>query len=97
MRKLSEISGADGIAAIGGMLPRIEKMIRNTKKGDNMSPLEYLGAMLKNSPKDAVALMAALDGVPVEDYEKKSFLELIKDMNDMIADEELQQLFGLQK
>lgn len=95
MRKLSEISGAEGIATIGAMLPRIEKMIRKMGgKREGMSVLEYLGAMLENSPEDAVALFAAIDGKPVEEYAKKSFLELMADINDMVRDDELMHLFG---
>lgn len=97
MRKLSEISGTEGIKAIGAMLPTIEKMIKKNGEMGKRSPLEYIGDMLKNAPEDTILLFATIDGVPAEVYEKKSFLELMKDITDMVNDEELISLFGLQR
>lgn len=56
----------------------------------------HLPQLLRRHKQDFIAILAALDGVPVEEYRGKlTFPKLIKDATTMLTDSELLGFFGL--
>lgn len=95
MRKLSTIKGAEGFKVIGAMMPVISRMVKKAgaNKGDALS---YFGTILENNPEDAVELVAIIDGKSKAEYKDKNILEILKDISDLLTDEDVLMLFGSQ-
>lgn len=100
--KLSNISGdraltvlADVIEPIGAIMSdeEIQKMVKRK------SPmLTIVGKALKTHANEVYAMLAALDGVTIEEYKKNtSMSKILCDFADVVTDESLQSLFDSAK
>lgn len=98
MKKLSEFHGKAATDLIGKILISISKIFKNedNKKAyaeDGAAAL--IGSALINTPEGVVGILAALNEVPVEEYDYTA-VTLIKDAYGMLTDQELVMLFGSQ-
>lgn len=96
MRKLSELKNEEGIIVIGKILSPIGKLLSGGERKEKENNLEYFGRMLQSNPKEALEIMAALDGVPIEEY-NVSLVEILHNLNEMINDPDLADLFNSQR
>lgn len=95
--KLSEIKGEKALEVLADLIDPATAIMADAevKKAYDMNKnvLQLAKVILKRHPKEVVAILAALDGVPVEDYEV-NIVSLPKKLLEILNDEELQQLFS---
>ena len=94
--KLSDFKDERAIEVVADLLEPIGRIAANpenaqAKKGNL---LQFAAAMLKNSKKEVMELLAILSDTKPEDYHCTA-ASILKDLLDMLNDPELMQLFGL--
>lgn len=94
--KLSDFKDERAIEVVADLLEPIGRIAANqdnaqARKG---SPLQFAAAMLKNSKKEVMEILAVLSDTKPEDYHCTA-ASIFKDLLDMLNDPELMQLFGL--
>ena len=102
--KLSEFKDERGVEVVAQLLIPISKIVTNEKNSaaresaqkNGASLLEFAAALLQNSPRDVMDMLAVLDGKDPADYHC-SAATILMDVFNMIADPELLTLFGLQR
>lgn len=96
MRKLCEIKGEDGLKVLAEIIdPAVEIFTDEKIKGSLKDSKEYSKAIkiiLKNHSKAIITILAALEGVAVEEYQP-SMLELPARLIELFNDPDLQKLF----
>lgn len=102
--RLSEFKDEKGVEVVARLLVPISKIGSNpqnaaakkaaTENGGTM--LDFASAMLQNSPRDVMDMLAILDGKDPENY-SCSAASVLMDIFNMISDPELMALFGLQR
>lgn len=98
MKQLSEFKNEQGVIVVAKLLNPISRIvikIRDKGKKPNGSPIEFLTAVLEESPKDIMEIFAILNEVPVEDYQCNA-ASILMDTVKLAADKEFMELFGLQ-
>ena len=98
MKRLSEFKNEDGVIVVAKLLQpifRIVQAMKDEKRPDNMTAMDFVAAMLAKSPKDVVEIFAILSETPVEEY-NCSGASILADTIALVSDRELMELFGLQ-
>ena len=101
--RLSEFKDEKGIEVVAQLLVPISKIFSNKEnaaiqkrlKDQGGSMLDFASAMLRNSPRAVMDMLAILDGKDPEHYHCSAATAL-RDVFNMISDPELLSLFGLQ-
>lgn len=95
--KLSEFRDEKGIEVVARLLVPIANIAKNkdvaAAKGKSM--LEFASAMLQNSKRDVMDMLAILNDTDPAEYHC-SAASVLADVFNMLTDTELMQLFGLQ-
>lgn len=96
--KLSEFKDEKGIEVVAKLLVPISNIAGNKSNAGmkGKSVIEFASAMLRNNPKDVMALLAILDDKEPEAYHC-SAASILADLINMLGDEELLRLFGAQR
>lgn len=97
--KLSDFRDERAIEVVADLLIPIGNIAKNEKvakarKKEGGTLLDFASAMLKNSAKDVMAILAILNDKKPEEYHC-SAATVLADVMDMLNDPELMQLFGL--
>lgn len=96
MRKLSEIKGEEALETLAEIIePAAEIFTDETVKKaltEGKNKLEAVKVVLKNHKKAVIAVMAALEGITVEEYQPP-LLALPTMLMEVLNDPELQKLF----
>lgn len=96
--KLSDFRDEKAIEVVADLLGPISKIVANkeTAAAKDKGMIEFAAAMLRNSKRDVMDMLAILSGQKPEDYHCTA-ATVMKDVLDMFSDPELMQLFGLQR
>lgn len=96
--KLSEFRDEKAIDVVAKLLVPIANIAGNSANAamKGKSLMEFASAMLRNNPRDVMAMLAILDDKEPEDYHCSAASVLV-DLVNMLGDEELLQLFGAQR
>lgn len=97
--KLSEYKNEDALELLGDILEPLSdimndedfKILIKTEK-NKMKVVQYL---LQKKGKSIIQILARLDGVPVEQY-NKNIVQMANDLLDIVNDKELTDFFDLQ-
>lgn len=96
--RLSDFKGAEGVAVVGKLLKPIGAIVANPEnkkaKQESENLLIFASALLQNNPNEIMEMLGILSGNP-ENYQC-SAASVLADTFQMITDEQLLQLFGLQ-
>jgi hypothetical protein len=96
MRKLSEIKGEEALDVLAEIIEPAAEIFTDeaVKKAltEGKNKLEAVKVVLKNHKKAVIAVMAALEGVAVEEYQPP-LLALPTMLMEVLNDPELQKLF----
>lgn len=96
MRKLCEIKGEDGLKVLAEIIDPATEIFADEEIKDALKKSkEYSKAIkiiLKNHSKAIITILAALDGVNIEEYQP-SMLELPARLIELFNDPDLQKLF----
>lgn len=99
MRKLSEVKNEDALELIAEVIDPLSSIIGDpavkAMRSNKASKLDIMKWVLKDHPQEVLAVLAALDGEAVEDYEI-SALELPMRVLEILNDKELISLFTSQ-
>lgn len=100
--KLSEVRGERTMQVLGDIIGPIFSIVRDDKVGKRLAEssekgkdkadmaAEVLPYLLREHRRDIVEIMAAIEGVTPEEYERDLTLaSLLKDAYDVLTDEEL--------
>ena len=96
--KLSEFENEKGVEVVAKLLVPIGNIVsnRDNAKARGGTQLEFVSAMLANNPRDVMDMLAILDEKDPKEYHCNA-ATVIFDVMNMLADEQLLQLFGLQR
>lgn len=94
--KLSEFKDGKGIEVVAKLLMPISNIAKNKANAGAGNAIELAAAMLRNNPKDVMAVLAILDDKDPQDYHCTA-ASILADIVNMLSDEELLQLFGAQR
>lgn len=99
MGRLEEAKGVDAIDLIADLIDPITDIaqddeIQKITHAPNTPVLKIVKAILKLHKKEAVEILAILDGVPAEEY-RGTVLTITKKLLSLISNPELQDFFGL--
>lgn len=96
--RLSEFKDEQGIEVVAKLLVPIGKIAANAKNAPKKdgTMLEFASAMLQNSPREVMEMLAILDGKDPASYHCNAGTVLV-DVFNMLSDPELMMLFGLQR
>lgn len=96
--RLSDFKDEKAIEVVADLLEPIFNIVSNAEnakaKDDGM--IKFAGAMLKNSAKDVMSMLAILDDKEPSEYHCNA-ASVMRDVVNMLSDPELMQLFGLQR
>ena len=98
MKKLSEIKGRDATNLLGYLLLFVGDMLANENNKtayEKRGGVGLVGSALIHTPEAVVGLLAALNEVPVEEYDYNA-VSLARDAMSIFRDPDLVQLFGSQ-
>ena len=94
--KLSEKRGAEAIAALGGLLEPLGRILSDEKVREmfknNSQKTEFGSYVLKNHTQDVLEILAVRDGENPETYEP-SFTEIPAKIMDLLTDDSFLMLF----
>lgn len=95
--RLSEFKDEKAIEVVADLLEPIYNIVSNSKNAEakDKGVLPFAAAMLKNSAKDVMAMLAILDDKDPKEYHCNA-ATVLGDIVNMLSDDELLQLFGLQ-
>lgn len=95
--KLSEFKDEKGIEVVANLLTPLSNIVRNpeTASARNKGVMEFVAAMLRNSPGEVKTMLAILADEDPAQYHC-SAASVLADALNMLNDPELLQLFGLQ-
>ena len=98
MKKLSEFKDEQGAVVVAKLLPPIFEIIQNAANEDAKSkkPIDFVSAILQNSPQETMKIFAILSEVEPEDYHTNA-AEILGNVVKLATDEDLMALFGLQR
>ena len=96
--KLSEFENEKGVEVVAKLLVPIGNIVQNrdNAKARGGTKLDFVSAILANNPKDVMNMLAILNDKEPSEYHCNA-ATIIFDVMNMLADEELLQLFGLQR
>lgn len=96
--KLSEFKDEKAIEVVARLLVPIANIVKNKDNANARggTQLEFASAILANNPRDVMDMLAILDDKDPSEYHCNAATVIFDTMN-MLADEELLQLFGLQR
>ena len=96
--KLSEFKDEKAIEVVAKLLVPIGNIVKNRDNANARggTQLEFASAILANNPRDVMDMLAILDDKDPSEYHCNAATVILDVMN-MLADEELLQLFGLQR
>lgn len=96
--KLSEFKDEKAIEVVARLLVPIGNIVKNRDNANARggTQLEFASAILANNPSDVKNMLAILNDVDPSEYHCNA-ATVIFDVMNMLADEELLQLFGLQR
>lgn len=96
--KLSEFKDEKAIEVVARLLVPIGNIVKNRDNANARggSNLEFASAILANNPSDVKDMLAILNDVDPSEYHCNA-ATVIFDVMNMLADEQLLQLFGLQR
>lgn len=94
--KLADMKGAEALAALGGLLEPLARIISDEKIKamfkDNASKAEFGSYVLKNHTEDVLTILAIRDGEDPEKY-APSFTEIPAKIIDALTDDSFMMLF----
>ena len=99
--RLSEFKDEKAIEVVADLLEPIYNIVSNEANAEakdeakDKGVLPFAAAMLKNSAKDVMAMLAILDDKDPKEYHCNA-ATVLGDIVNMLSDDELLQLFGLQ-
>lgn len=95
--KLSDFKDEKAVEVVGKLLEPIENIVKNSENKDarGNSIFGFVSAICKNNPNDVKKMLAILSDIPEDEYHCNA-VSVIKDAFDMLNDEVLLELFGLQ-
>lgn len=94
--KLSDYKDEKAIEVIADLLVPIGNIALNKDKIQKTgTTAHFVSELMKNNPKDVLAIIAILNGVKPEDYHC-SAISVFKDAIELFQDPDLMELFGLQ-
>ena len=96
--KLSEFKDEKAIEVVAKLLVPIGNIVKNRDNANARggTQLEFASAILANNPSDVKDMLAILNDVDPSEYHCNA-ATVIFDVMNMLADEQLLQLFGLQR
>ena len=96
--KLSEFKDEKAVEVVAKLLVPIGNIVKNrdNAKSRGGTQLDFASAILANNPADVKNMLAILNDVDPAEYHCTA-ATVIFDVMNMLADEELLQLFGLQR
>lgn len=102
--RLSEFKDEKGVKVVAQLLVPISKIVSNKENAeaqkaaaeDGGSMFSFASALLQNSPRDVMDMLAILDDKDPQEYHC-SAATVLMDVFNMISDPELLALFGLQR
>lgn len=102
--RLSEFRDEQGVEVVAKLLVPIAKIVSNEKNAKAQkeanegkgSMLDFVSALLQNSPRDVMDMLAILDGKDPNEYHCSAATVLVDALH-MVSDPELLMLFGLQR
>lgn len=96
--KLSEFKDEKAVEVVAKLLVPIGRIVSNKEnaKARNGTQLEFASAILANNPKDVMNMLAILNDADPKTYHCTA-ATVIFDVMNMLSDEELIRLFGLQR
>lgn len=98
MKKLSDFKDEQGAVIVARLLPPIFEIVQNAanEKAKNKAPIEFVSAMLENSPRATMTIFAILSEVEPDEYHTNG-AEVLGNVLKLANDEDLMGLFGLQR
>ncbi len=96
--KLSAFKDEKGVEVVAKLLGPLGRIVSNKENADmkDKSLLQFASTLMRNNPKDIIAMLAILDGKEPEEYHC-SAASILADVLNMLSDEELLQLFGVRR
>lgn len=96
--RLSDFKDEKAIEVVADLLEPIFNIVSNAEnaKAKDNGLIQFAAAMLKNNSKDVKNMLAILDDKDPSEYHCNAATVMI-DVVNMLSDEELMQLFGLQR
>lgn len=98
MKKLSEFEGDAAFNVIADLMMYINEIKKNpeTQKLLKAKDVDVESALFKNNKQAITGILAALSGVPIEEYRFTAYT-LIRDFTEAFKDPGVQMLFGVQR
>ena len=98
MKKLSEFEGDAAFNVIADLMMYINEIKKNpeTQKLLKAKDVYVESALFKNNKHAITGILAALSGVPIEEYRFTAYT-LIRDFTEAFKDPGVQMLFGVQR
>lgn len=98
MKKLSEFRDEQGAIVVAKLLKPIFAILQNASNANSRSgtAIDFVTAMLSNSPKDVLEIFAILNETEPDEYHTNAAM-ILGDVVTLASDDELMALFGLQR
>ena len=99
--KISDYKGEDAIDLLADIIDPLSAILdddeiqKEAEAGEGMKTLKMARMMLKKHKSECIAILARIDGVDVSEY-KPTLFQLIKQVLEMLNDDEVQELFTSQ-
>jgi hypothetical protein len=103
--RLSDYKGEEAIEVLADIIEPLTAILGDEdmkklvadNKGKKVAPVAYIKPILKNHPKEVIAVLAGIEKEPVEEYEKKvNVLTLPMKLLELMNDPQMQSLFTSQ-
>ena len=98
MKKLSEFEGDAAFNVVADLMMYINEIKKSpeTQKLLKAKDVDVESALFKNNKHAITGILAALSGVPIEEYRFNAYT-LIRDFSEAFKDPGVQMLFGVQR
>lgn len=96
MIKLSKVEGADAVALLADLLVPVSNILANPEnlKASEKTKIEFVKIMMQNSASDIVEILKIMNRD--DPGYKCTAIRIVRDFMDLISDDEISLLFGLQ-
>ena len=96
---ISEVRGAEAVDLLADLVGPIGEIatdaeIGELRKKENIPVFRFVGIAIKKHKEAVIEILAALNGVPAEDYHENVF-GIVKQLTALLSNEEIQSFFGL--
>lgn len=97
MNALKELKNEQALDVLGDLLEPIQRIVNNeevkkTHEAEGSTYFDHIKAMIKNCQKEVIAIIATIDGVPVEEADYSAMM-IFKKLIELFSDDDFKSFF----